>query len=313
MQSDPDSDSDTAPGSGSNPDPISLPAATLRRHRRFSLYNSPYPAHDAGHGIDLYPETNVGVSPVAGEVLDTRTVGCPDRPYAADHDHLILIDTGDAVARVLHVDPAVEAGETVAVGDPLGGMVRSGFFGQWVDNHVHLEFRAPDRNPYRATGSLPLAVDCPVRGVGWDGTGRVVDAGETYAVLNAPAHPDPGPEPVSFVSLASDDGVPLDGGLPHYTGGGRLDRAPAGADGQASTLSLLGTRVGTARGRTVTWDDVAVTVDGERITGISLFASRESGFGVKLVSRPSAGEPSFAVGERVSVAVDAVAEPLRLG
>lgn len=313
----PDADADPDPGL----DPVSLPAATLRRYRRFSLYNSPYPAHDAGHGIDLYPETNIGVSPVAGEVLDTRTVGCPDRPYAAAHDHLILIDTGDAVARILHVDPAVTPGETVQVGDPLGRMVRSGFFGRWVDNHVHLELRAPDRNPYRATGSLPLSVDCPVRPVAWDGTGRVVDAGETYAVLNAPAHSDPGPEPVSFVSLAADEGVPLDGGLPHYTGGGRLDRDAEGVAGDGGAaeagdrapLSLLGTRVGTARGRTVTWDDIAVTVDGDRITGLSLFASRESGFGVKLVSRPSAGEPSFAVGETVSVAVTPVDEPLRLG
>ncbi|MFB6177648.1 MAG: hypothetical protein ABEI99_10975, partial [Halobaculum sp.] len=59
---------------GAAPDEVSLPQAVVDRYRRFSLYNSPYPAHDRGHGIDLYPETNVGVSLVAGEVLDTRTV-----------------------------------------------------------------------------------------------------------------------------------------------------------------------------------------------------------------------------------------------
>ena len=66
-------------------DVVSLPSSVVGRYRRFSLYNSPYPAHDAGHGIDLYPASNVGVSPVAGEVGDTRTVGLCDeleRPIA---------------------------------------------------------------------------------------------------------------------------------------------------------------------------------------------------------------------------------------
>ncbi|MEZ3116837.1 hypothetical protein RYH80_13045 [Halobaculum sp. MBLA0147] len=286
---------------------VTLLRAVVERYRRFSVYNSPYPAHDRGHGIDLYPETNVAAAPVAGEVLDTRTVQCPDRSYAVDHDHLILIDTGDVVARVLHVDPAVAAGDHVAVGDPLGGMVRSGFFGQWVDNHVHVEFRDPTANLYRASGSLPLAVDVPVAPVTWNGTARVVDTGETYAVLDAPSHPDPG----TYVSLASDEGVPLDGGLPHYTGGGRLDRTPTASD--EASLSLFGTPVGTATGRTVTWDDVAVSVDGKRVTGLSLFASREAGFGPKVVSRPAAGEPSFEIGETVSVSVERVDDPRRLG
>lgn len=302
---------------GNGPDQVSLPPTVLARYRRFSSYNSPYPAHDRGHGIDLYPETNVGVSPVAGEVLDTRTVQCPDRSYAVDHDHLILIDTGETVARVLHVDPAVTAGETVAVGDPLGKMVRSGFFGQWVDNHVHLEFRDPEANLYRASGSLPLSVETDVTPAPWDGTGRVVDTGETFAVLDTPENPNSG----SFAALAGTVGddsaasgssaVPLDGGLPHYTGGGRFDVHSTQADDTAD-ISLLGTHVGTATARTVSWNDVEILANGERVTGLSLFASRESGFGVKIVSRPSADEPSFAVGEAVSVEI-VTGDPTRLG
>jgi hypothetical protein len=296
------------------PDAVSLSPAVLDRYRHFSLYNSPYPAHDAGHGIDLYPETNVAVSPVSGEVLDTRTVQCPDRPYAVDHDHLILIDTDETVARILHVDPAVEAGEQVAVGDALGRMVRSGFFGQWVDNHVHLEFRDPDANLYRASGSLPLVADVDVTPVPWDGTGRVVDTGETFAVLDAPDHPNPG----SFAALASGEGIPLDGGLCHYTGGGRFDVTRVGGDADAERsagegadtksspreITLLDTVVGTASGRTISWGDVRVLANGERVTGLSLFASRSSGFGVKLVSRSDAGEPSFSVGESVTVEIE---------
>ena len=283
-------------------DPVALSQAVVERFRRFSLYNSPYPAHDRGCGIDLYPPSNRGVAPVAGEVLATRTVRCPDRPYAVDHDHLIVIDTGDRLARVLHVEPAVEPGESVAVGEPLGQTVRSGFFGRWVDDHVHLEFRPADANPYRATGSLPITVDVPVTGVPWDGTGRVVETGQTYAVLDAPAHPEPG----RYVSLASDEGVPLDGGLAHYTGGGRL----AGFDG--GSLSLLGTTVGHADGRTVEWNPIDVRANGRRITGLSLFASREAGFGVKLVSR-SPDQPSFELGESVQVSIHPSDDPIRLG
>ncbi|MFC7070437.1 hypothetical protein [Halobaculum lipolyticum] len=315
-------------------EPVTVPASVLARYRKFSLYNSPYPAHDRACAVDLYPESNVGVSPVAGEVLDTRTVGCPDREYAVDHDHLIVIDTGDHVARVLHVDPAVEAGDEVTVGDPLGDMVRSGFFGRWVDNHVHLEFRDPDRNPYRASGSRPLVADVDVTALAWDGTGTVVETGPSHAVLDAPApalaavaDDDPG-----FVAVADDDGRPLDGGLAHYTGGGFPGTgvpdavAGGGADGgdddddddgrslDGGPVRFLGREVGTRVGRHVDWGAVDVLANGERITGLSLFAARgDAATGAKLVTRPEAGDPTFAVGDEVRVAVVAGDDPVRLG
>ena len=289
---------------------ITLPGDVVRGYPRFSLYNSPYPAHDAGHAIDLYPECNAGISPVSGVVRDTRTVGCPDRSYAVDHDHLIVIDVDDEwaneagvdrdlVARVLHVDPSVEPRDSVAVGDSLGPMIRSGFFGQWVDNHVHLGFRDADANPYRASGSLPVAVDVDVRPLAWDGTGVVREAGETYALLDAPDHPEPS---AAYAAIASDDGVSLDGGLTHYAGGGAL----GGADG---TVSLFGAAVGEADSRTVSWHDVDVLANGSRITGLSLFASRDASFGAKLVCP----DTEFAVGEEVAVDVVPSDAPIRLG
>jgi len=265
---------------------VTVPASTLAHYRRFSRYNSPYPAHDRGCAIDLYPETNRGISPVAGEVLDTRTVGAPSRPYAVAEDHLILIDTGEHIARILHVDPAVVPGDTVAVGDSLGEMVRSGFFAPWVDNHVHLGFRDPDANPYRAAGSLPVDVDVDVRPLDWDGTGVVREAGETYVVLDEPTHPKPG----TWAGLAGGRGVVLDGGYPHYDGGGVLPDA----DGP---VSVAGARAGVADGRDVAWDDVTLSANGEPITGLSLFIARDAGFGAKLV-HPGHG---FVVGDRVSV------------
>lgn len=273
---------------------VSLGSDVLSRYRRFTLYNSPYAAHDRGCAVDLYPEGERAPSPVAGEVIDTRQVRAPPKPYAAAHDYLLLVDTGDHVARVLHVDPEVESGDVVAVGDPLGELVRAGFFAPWVPNHIHLGFRPPDANPYRASGSLPLAVAVDVRPLPWDGTGTVVETGETWARLDAPVHPAPGE---AFVGLGC-GGAVLDGGFPHYSGGGLLGRgAPDGTDERP--VSVAGTRVGTASGRTVTWDDCTVRANNRPVTGIALFCAREQ-FGIKLVGE----SVDLTVGESVTVSVE---------
>ena len=297
---------------------VRLPADSLDPYRRFSRYNSPYPAHDDGSAIDLYPEGGEGIAPVDGVVREARTVGCPDRSYAASTDHLILIDLDDewcrragaepgTVARVLHVIPEVDPGDRVAVGDVLGPTTRTGFFGQWVDNHVHLGFRSPGTNPLRASGSLPVAVDVPVEPMSWDGTGTVVETGPTHAVLDAPTHPDPGG---SFAAIASDEGVPLDGGLAHYPGGGTARPVEPGA-----ALSLWGTRVGvgvdaeSGDESRIEWESVDVIANGERIVGLSLFAVRDARYGAKLVCP----DRQFDVGESVSVRIEPGDDPIRLG
>ncbi|WP_181691089.1 hypothetical protein [Natronomonas sp. LN261] len=275
---------------------VVVPASALCRYERFSLYNSPYPAHGSGHAIDLYPGTNGAISPVRGTVRSIQTVRCPDRTYATSEDHVLLIDCESHVARILHVDPAVEVGETIEIGDRLGTLIRSGFFGRWVDNHVHLGFRQPGQNPYRAGGSLRIEVDVPVTGLAWDGTGTVLEAGPTHVLLDSPSDR----EHSGFTALADDDGVPLDGGLVHYEGGGTFSPA----DGKRS---LLGTSIGLADGRDLRWADVAVFADEKRATGISLFASRVP-FGVKLVFRDGHG---FGPGEEVTVSIESTADAIR--
>ncbi len=277
---------------------VVVPEDVIERYDRFSLHNSPYPAHESGCAIDLYPGTDAALSPVSGTVRSTRTVRCPGKPYAAPRDHLILIDCGDHVARVLHVDPGVEAGDDVSIGDRLGTLVRSGFFGRWVDNHIHLGFRRPGQNLQRASGSVPIDVDVRVTGLGWDGWGQVVEAGPTHLLLDSP--PTDGCS--GFTALADDHGVPLDGGLIHYSGGGTFSPA----DGERS---LLGTTVGIARGRRLTWGDVAVFANGQRATGLSLFASRAP-FGTKVVFHTGHG---FEIGDRIHITVEPTADPTRLG
>lgn len=277
---------------------VELGAGTLERYARFSLYNSPYPAHDEGHAIDLYPGGRAGEgfdgepapSPVAGRVLATETVRAPANPEGIDHDYLILVEctapdpAAGLVARVLHVEPAVRPGECVAVGDSLGTLVRTGFFDPWVGAHLHVGFRPSDRDHRRASGSLPVTVGPDLRAILWDGTGRVVETGETYAVLE-------GPDPGGFAGIGADGGGVMDGGLPHYAGGGLL----GGPDGP---VTLAGDRIGVAEGRTVAWDDPRVFANGEPATGLSLSCGLDPG-----VTVVSPGH-SLETGERVSVRLE---------
>jgi hypothetical protein len=265
---------------------VTLGSGVLGRYRRFSLYNSPFPAHDRGHAIDLYPVGERAPSPVGGEVVESLEVRAPPKPYAADTDHLLVVDTGDSLARILHVDPDVDVGDRLDRGDDLGRLVRAGFFAPWVPNHLHLGFRRPGDDPVRASGSLPIAVDVDVEPLAWDGTGTVVAAGETWARLDAPAHPAPGDR---FVGLASDGGV-LDGGVPHYDGGGLL--------GSGAVAEIAGTPVGEVDGRHVDWADVRVLANGRAVTGIALYCARDA-FGVKLVGEGV----DLAVGANVVVEV----------
>lgn len=328
---------------------VHLPASTLGEYRQFSLYNSPYPAHDAGCAVDLYPSSNGGLSPVAGEVVETRTVRAPAKPYADDEEYLVLIDVDAArsgiarggpggpggrapdglVARILHVRPSVAAGDTVAVGDPLGEMVRSGFFAPWVANHVHLGFRRAGQNLHRAVGSLPVVAGVTVDPVPWDGTGTVVETGDTYALLDAPVHPGDGFAGIAAVVGRDGDAsgggtaggdpaggaacrVALDGGFAHYAGGGVLwPGRERGGDRDAppqGVVSLLNHPIGDLRGRTVTWRDVDVLANDARITGLSLFAGNED-VGAKLVCP----ETALDVGEEVRVRIRDSDDPIRLG
>jgi hypothetical protein len=314
-------------------DPIRLPPSVVREYRRFSLYNSPYPAHDRGCAIDLYPAGTRGLSPVAGEVLGTRTVRAPPKPHAADEEFLILIDvdcdrtglTGEwptdegVVARILHVRPRVTAGDTVGVGDSLGPMVRSGFFAPWVGTHVHVGFRRPDQNLLRAGGSLPLEAAVDVDPLAWDGVGTVTRAGDTYAVLDTPTHPAPGER---FAGIAgrvgggpttAGAGTPaaLDGGFSHYTGGGLPGQRGAAESHrpESSPVTVLGHHVGNATGHDVAWRDIDVLANGDRITGLSLFAALDPEFGAKLVCP----DHEFAVGDEVRITVRDSDDPIRLG
>jgi len=286
-------------------DVVHVPAAVCHQYVACSRFNSPYPAHDRGCAVDLYPAEGAP-SPVAGEVVVRRRVRAPSRPWAEPHDHLVVVDTGEHLARLLHVEPRVADGDRVEVGDDLGRLVRSGYFAPWVDDHLHLGFRPRGADPVRASGSLPVELDVDVEPVAWNGTGTVVETGDTYAVLDAPGHPAPGERFAGIAASAPDggagtsgggsnggSGAPLDGGLPHYPGAGWLG-------GDSGPISLLGTTVGEALDGQVSWADVEVRANGQPVTGLSMGVHRER-LGAKLVSWDG---PPAAVGEPVTVTID---------
>ena len=286
---------------------VTLGADALSSFPRFTRYNSPYVAHREGRAIDLYPGTEMAPSPVAGEVRDTKTMACPTRPYAEPNDHLIVIDTGEHLARLLHVEPTVEPGDQVAVGDELGRLVRSGYFAPWVDNHVHLGFRAYGADPVRASGSLRIEVETEIDAVPWDGTGTVLETGASYAILDTPAHPAPAER---YVGIADDTGrFLLDGGIPHYPNGGIVPvpsrstvespgRLPDPTAGNGS-VELLGTTLGHATGQELPWESVRVLANGTEIMGLSFFLGRDAIF-AKLICPDTA----FSEGEAVSVRLE---------
>ncbi len=279
---------------------LTIPNAALDQFELVTRFNSPYVAHDRGRAVDLYPPAGRAPSPVAGTVLDRRTVETPSRPYAAPEDHLLLIETEapqyrladgrQAVARIMHVDPAVAVGEHVSVGDPLGRPVRSGFFAPWVDNHLHVGFRGPDADLLRASGSLPVSLDIEVEPLAWDGTGTVREVGETFVVLDAPAHPAPGDRFVGIGTAGA--GIALDGGLPHFDRGGTFGRS-------ADRVTVLGAALERDDDGTFPWADRTVCVNGAPVLGLSLFAARTDRFGARIICP----DREFEVGETLTVTV----------
>ncbi len=298
-----------------NADRLTVPAVCFEPYVRFALYDSPYRAHDRGCAVDLFPgtlrdgRTTVAPSPVSGTVLETRTVRAPPKPYAPDHDHLLVLEcTGPGplaglVARILHVEPSVEVGDQIARGDSLGTLVRAGFFAPWVDNHLHVGFRRPDQNRHRASGSLPLEPGVDLHPLAWDGRGSVVATGERYVMLDTPSHPAPGER---FAGIAvtgrtaageSVTGV-LDGGLPHYERGGIHLSEPQ----RLESVSLAGQSLGPvgADGRTIDWRHCGIRANGNAVTGIAAVCWQDAGPGVKLICP----DHEFKVGEAIVLSID---------
>lgn len=204
----------------------------------YAFFNSPFPAHKANTGVDIYPGEVFGEtapSPVGGEVVLIRRVKAPSGSgfMAADHDTVLLIrneDNLDTVTKILHIDPLVEIGDMVQVGDPIGVTLRSGYYGWSTSPHIHAEIRSPT-DPIRARGGynlniVNLSIDEPLTEI----SGKVVHLQPEFAYIQL------GAVGSGLVGTVNGEPAILDGGIPYYGWlGAHMENAP-----ESGTIELLG-------------------------------------------------------------------------
>jgi len=274
---------------------------------RFSFFNSPYPMHFSLTGVDIYPERGFGEmapAPVEGRVVKIRKLRAPGgRGFRDDgFDCVILLESLEDLGRVvkiLHVDPVVDCGEVVEPGQPLGRLLRSGYFNFWTDPHTHLEVRRLS-DPFRARGGFTLrrllSVDEP--GPVEELRGTVTRSTPEYTLIALR-------EKVR-IGLPADVGGRtglLDGGIPHY---GRFGVHMRGPVPRNSLVRLCGEPIGmikTATGNMglAECTSFGIEVDGVEV-GLSLYLSPASEPKLKLIP-PKRGMLMLEESEEVSLAI----------
>ena len=262
------------------------------REGRFSLFNSPYPGHRLKSGVDVYPSLAFGgeaPSPVRGEVLMVRRVKAPrGRGFAdAGYDVVTLlrpVDNPGVVVKLLHVDTRLSPGDHVDLGEDMGPLLRSGYYGWGTSPHIHLEVREPS-DPLRARGGHPINVltgftDAePVEEI----AGEVVWAQPEYALMRL------GSRGAGLTGeLKGEPGV-VDGGIPYYGWLGFHTERPT-----VGTVKLLGQPIADVkevkdRAAIADTRGFSFTLDREPLLGLSLYITPRPEPIVKILPRKIGG------------------------
>jgi len=240
---------------------------------RFAFFNSPYPAHKENTGVDIYPGDGFGgeaVSPVDGEVTLIRRVRAPSgRGFtASDHDTVVLIqnkDNPETVTKLLHIDPLVEVGETVRVGNPIGVTLRSGYYGWGTSPHLHAEIRNSD-DAIRARGGYNLnLIDAKYGDLLEEITGKVVHLQPEYALIKLETRCS------GLMGTVNGEPAIIEGGIPYYGWVGAHIKNPP----EKGSIELLGEQISTITERfhqacKGTGNNYSFTIKNEKILGLSL-------------------------------------------
>ena len=128
------------------------------KDRAYSFFASPYQAHRDYSAVDIHASGEFGedvASPVGGIVQKTLSFDSPTPVKTSLPEHLIIIKKGAYAARIMHVEPAVKAGDKISPGDVLGRTVTNGFFSYWTDPTIHIEIRKQG-DFLRARGGMEL-------------------------------------------------------------------------------------------------------------------------------------------------------------
>jgi len=270
---------------------------------RFSLFNSPYPGHRLKSGVDIYPSIVFGgeaPSPIEGEVLRVRRVKAPrGRGFEdAGYDVVTLlrpVDNPGVVVKLLHVDTHLSTGDHVDLGEELGPLLRSGYYGWGTSPHIHLEVREPS-DPLRARGGHPINVlngftdTEPVDEI----AGEVVWTQPEYALMRLNSRG------VGLTGELNGEPGVVDGGIPYYGWLGFHTGRPT-----VGTVKLLGQPIADVkevkdRAAIAATRGFRFTLDGEPLLGLSLYITPRPKPVVKILPRKIGGL-ALSPGDAVSV------------
>lgn len=205
---------------------------------RFAFFNSPFPAHKENTGVDIYAGDIFGgeaYSPVDGEIELIRRVKAPKgRGFeASDHDTVVLLRNRanpETVTKLLHIDPLVEEGDSVRIGDPIGITLRSGYYGWGTSPHLHAEIRTPE-DPIRARGGYQLNLLNSMLGEPLSKiAGSVVHLQPEFALIKLEA------ECTGLIGTVNGEPALIEGGIPYYGWLGAHIENPA----DSGTIELMG-------------------------------------------------------------------------
>jgi len=135
---------------------LSIPKGTP-----YSFYDSPYIGHRKTTAVDIYFKDREALLPVnEAKVKEIRWFNAPKyRDDGWEREPLILFEINEnIVLKVLHVNPKVNVGEKLSLGDFIGECIVSGYLCPWSDSHAHFEIR-PSKDPYRARGAYTLSIE----------------------------------------------------------------------------------------------------------------------------------------------------------
>lgn len=133
----------------------------------FTIGTSPYYAHQHGLAVDIYQNLSLEnydvVSPISGKVIKSKKLIAPKAKFKGgiDNDYIIVVqnfDDTELAYKILHVNPKVQVGDLLEIGDYIGTTIRNGYFAYWSSPHLHLEIR-PHDDAIRARGGKTFSLN----------------------------------------------------------------------------------------------------------------------------------------------------------
>jgi hypothetical protein len=273
---------------------------------RYAFYNSPYPAHRLMTGIDVYPNPMINEpmpSPINGEVLQVRRVRAPlghgfDAPK---FDVVTIIRSGEdpeRIVKVLHVETKAKVGESIEVGQNMGPLIRSGYFGYQTPLHAHIEVRPPG-DPLRVRGGYPIDSLLKLKNLELTTAiaGTVVASRPGYALIKLDLT-----TPGIVADVGGALGI-LDGGIPIYGWFGAHVENPV----KDSPVKLLGRTIGWTTNvapRTCVAECTSFTVMLSSAPVDAFFMLLPSGEPTVVVTSRGRGELNFEQGAEANLTIE---------